>query len=123
VGCAVPVHETLYFPHEADGAFRPFHMAYSDDYLFLTDAATLLRVYAFGADGRMPVAVREFSDFNRPHSLGFHKTTGTLLLACPHDGVRLLDTRASTEMGLSRGRSCLFANGLRGGISAAHCDG
>jgi hypothetical protein len=100
-GRAVPVDETLYFPDEADGIFRPFHMAHSDDYLFLTDyMSARLRVLAFGtesADGSsgMPVSVRDFRDLQHPRGMGFDKTTGTLLVACiaRPDGVWLLDTQ------------------------------
>jgi hypothetical protein len=75
--------------------FRPFNMAHSDDYLFLTDALTQLQVYAFDADGGMPVHVHGFGDLKLPRGMAFHTSTGTLLVACTDrgEGVRLLDTR------------------------------
>jgi hypothetical protein len=75
--------------------FGPHNMAHSDDYLFLTDAVTRLQVYEFAADGGMPVHVRGFEGLKQPRGMAFHKTTGTLLVACTDhgEGVRLLDTR------------------------------
>jgi hypothetical protein len=96
---AVPAEGTRSFTGDPDG-FRPFNATFSDDYLFLTDTLRRLRAYAFSADGGMPERVRELNDLKEPRGMAFHKSTGTLLVACSdgsgrgvQGGVELLDTR------------------------------
>jgi hypothetical protein len=93
--CAVPAEGKLAFE-----GFQPYHMAHSDDHLFLTDIRTRLRVYEFATDCEMPVLVRELDDLKQPRGMGLHKATGTLLVACMGSGaagvgscIEMLDTR------------------------------
>jgi hypothetical protein len=70
------------------------NVAFSDDYLFVSDLNRCVNVYAFAADGAMHAPVRTIDGMGQPRAMAVHRATDTLLIACRYDrAVRLLDIR------------------------------
>jgi hypothetical protein len=107
-------------------------MAYSDDYLFVSDKLEAVSVFALSVDGEVPELVHCFGA-KGPRAMAVHRATGTLLIACQDDhSIRLLDIRPppsewkfsadpASHMALDEARGTLFVATINRKLCSSHC--